>query len=95
MSDLVGNHIAGFPTRRLIYSNLGPVDQNFVSLTLSLSPQFVNYIFVQKQIHCYFLLKECENPLHCKGFSHFFQQKITVDSHIFSTKNNCICNIAI
>ena len=29
-------------------------------------------------IHCYFLLKKCENPLQCKGFSHFFQQKMTV-----------------
>ena len=30
------------------------------------------------QIHCYFLLKKCENPLHCKGFSHL------------STKNNSV-----
>ena len=30
------------------------------------------------QIQCYFLLKKCENPLHCKGFSHFFNKKITV-----------------
>ena len=21
---------------------------------------------------------KCENPLHCKGFSHFFKEKITV-----------------
>ena len=27
------------------------------------------------QIHCYFLLKKCENPLHCKGFLHFFNKK--------------------
>ena len=27
------------------------------------------------QLHCYFLLKKCENPLHCKGFSHFFNKK--------------------
>ena len=27
------------------------------------------------QIHCYFLLKKCENPLQCKGFSHFFNKK--------------------
>ena len=32
------------------------------------------------QIHCYFLLKKCENPLQC----------ITKDSHIFSTKNNSV-----
>ena len=30
------------------------------------------------QIHCYFLLKKCENPLHCK------------DSHILSAKNNSV-----
>ena len=35
------------------------------------------------QIHCSFLLKKCENPLHCKGFS-------AKDSHIFSTKNNSV-----
>ena len=34
------------------------------------------------QIHCYFLLKKCENPLHCKGSAK--------DSHIFSTKNNSV-----
>ena len=27
------------------------------------------------QIHCYFLLKKSENPLHCKGFSHFINIK--------------------
>ena len=30
-------------------------------------------------IHCYFLLKKCENPLHCEKCS-------AKDSHIFSTK---------
>ena len=30
---------------------------------------------VHSQIHCYFLLKKCENPLQCKGFSHFFNKK--------------------
>ena len=30
-------------------TNLGPVFQNFVSLTLSLSPQFVNYISTSKE----------------------------------------------
>ena len=23
------------------------------------------------QIHCFFFFKNCENPLRCKGFSHF------------------------
>ena len=32
----------------IIIINLGPVVQNFVSLTLSLSPQFVNYISTSK-----------------------------------------------
>ena len=32
------------------------------------------------QIHCYFLLKKCENPLKCNA----------KDSHIFSTKNNSV-----
>ena len=30
------------------------------------------------QICQYFLLKKCEKLLHCKSFSHFFQQKISV-----------------
>ena len=38
-----------------LFSNLlGPVVQNFVSLTLLLSPQFVNYMYIST--HCYFLL---------------------------------------
>ena len=54
------------------------------------------------QIHCYFLLKKCENPLHsyfllknlrflCKGFSHFpTKNKNAKDSHIFFNKNNSV-----
>ena len=38
----------------------GPVVKNFVSLTVSLSPQFVDYISPSKAI---FLLIKCENPL--------------------------------
>ena len=53
----------------------GLVVLNFVSLTLLLSPEFVNYISLLKQIHCYFLLKKCENPLQCKRFSHFLTKK--------------------
>ena len=29
-------------------------------------------------LHCYFLLKECKNLLHCKGFSHFFNKNNSV-----------------
>ena len=38
------------------------------------------YVLCQlhEQIHCYFLFIKCENPLHWKEFSHFFQQKLTV-----------------
>ena len=65
-------------------------------------PLVNNWLKIQMailQIHCYFLLKKCENPLHCKGFS-CFQQKITVYnytvifckgfSHFFSTKSNSV-----
>ena len=60
------------------------------------------------QIHCYFLLIKCENPLHCKIHLFFFWIKCEnpLHSHILSTKNNkytvifcfinkkqCICNI--
>ena len=38
----------------------------------------LNFQMAILQIHCYFLLKKCENPLHC----------IAKDSHIFSSKNN-------
>ena len=55
--------------------NKGPVVQNFVSLTLLFSPQFVNYISISKANTLSFLLKKCENPLQCKGFSHFFNKK--------------------
>ena len=57
----------------------GPVVQNFVILTLSLSPQFVNCISTSKAIHYYFLLKKCENPLQCIAKdSHIFQKKMSV-----------------
>ena len=36
------------------------------------------------QIHCYFLLIKCKNPLPCKGFS------MAKDSHILSTNNNSV-----
>ena len=47
---------------------LGPVVQNFVSLMLSLSPEFVNYILTSEANTLLFLLKKCED-------SHIFSTK--------------------
>ena len=61
---------------------VGPVVQNFVILMLSLSPQFVDDICISSSkanTLLFFVEKKCENPLQCKGFSHFF-----------STKNNSV-----
>ena len=44
-------------------------------LTTSLVNVSLKFQTLIIQIHCYFLLKKCENPLHCKGFSHFFNKK--------------------
>ena len=44
-------------------------------LTTSLVNVSLKFQTLILQIHCYFLLKKCENPLHCKGFSHFFNKK--------------------
>ena len=67
------------------FNFLGPVVQNFVSLTLSLSPQFVYYILTSKaNTLLFFVEKKCETPLHCKGLSNFF-----------NPKQQRICNIAI
>ena len=62
----------------------GPSCSKLTTLLVNNSLKFQTLIL---QIHCYFLLKKCENPLHCKGFTHFFTAK---DSHIFSTKNNSV-----
>ena len=60
-------------------------------LTMSLVNVSLKFQTLILQIHCHFLLKKCENPLHCKGFSHFFNKICTAkDSHIFSTKNNSV-----
>ena len=50
----------------------GPVVQNLTTSLVNVSLKFQTLIL---QIHCYFLLKKCENPLRCKGFSHFFNKK--------------------
>ena len=59
----------------LLTDHLDPVVQSIVSLTISLRHKFVTQISAKVTIHCYFLLKKCENPLQCKGFSHFFNKK--------------------
>ena len=57
----------------------GPVVQSIVILTTSLRRHFVKYMPTTLSNPLLFLLKKCENLLQCKRFSHFFQQKITVD----------------
>ena len=49
-------------------------------LTTSLVNNLLKYQTAILQIHCYFLLKKCKNPLHCTA----------KDSRIFSTKNNSV-----
>ena len=44
-------------------------------LTMSLVNASLKFKMAILQIHCLFLLKKCENPLYCKGFSHFFNKK--------------------
>ena len=41
---------------------------------LSLANDLLKFQMVIFQIHCYFLLKKCENPLHDKGFLHFINK---------------------
>ena len=45
---------------------------------MSLVNDLLKFQMAILQIHCYFLLIECENPLQCKGLSHFINIKITV-----------------
>ena len=44
-------------------------------LTMSLVNVSLNFQTEILEIHCYFLLKKCENLLQCKRFSHFFNKK--------------------
>ena len=46
----------------------GPSCSKLTTSLVNVSLKFQTLIL---QIHCYFLLKKCENPLHCKGVSHF------------------------
>ena len=58
----------------------GPAVQNFVSLTISLRHKFVKQISAKVTNTLLFFVEKSENPLQCKGFSHFF----------FNKKNNSV-----
>ena len=58
------------PKPKFVY--LGPSCSKLTTSLVNVSLKFQTLIL---QIHCHFLLKKCENPLHCKGFSHFFIKK--------------------
>ena len=62
--------------------NLGPdalqPGASCSKLTMSLVNDSLKFQMAILQIHCYFLLKKCENLCFAK------------DSHIFSTKNNSV-----
>ena len=64
----------------MLSRHLCPVVQNFASLTLSLRPHYVNYMYMyistsKANTLLFFVEKICENPLHFV---------------IFSTKNNSV-----
>ena len=60
-----------------LFSNLlGPVVQSIVNLMGSLRGQLIMCFKLYYPIPWYFLLKKWEKLLHCKSFSHFFQQNI-------------------
>ena len=61
-----------FAPRTLTLSTPGPSCSKLTTSLVNISLKFQTLIL---QVHCYFLLKKCENPLHCKGFSHFFNKK--------------------
>ena len=52
-----------------------PVVQRIVSLMISLSHKFVKQISAKVTNTLLFFVEKCENPLQCKGFSHFFNEK--------------------
>ena len=67
--------------KETICSLLGVGDSHYIAgascskLTISLINDSLKFQMAILQIHCYFLVKKCENPLHCKGFSHFINKK--------------------
>ena len=59
----------------------GPSCSKLTTSLVNVSLKFQTLIL---QIHSYFLLKKCENPLHVRILC------TAKDSHIFSTKNNSV-----
>ena len=53
----------------------GPGCSKLTTSLVNISLKFQTLI---SEICQYFLLEKCEKLLHCKSFSHFFQQKISV-----------------
>ena len=73
-------------SRPLCFSkHSGPSCSKLTTSLVNVSLKFQTLIL---QIHCYFLLKKCENPLHCKKNVRILCT--AKDSHIFSTKNNSV-----
>ena len=65
----------------------GPSCSNLTTSLVNVSLKFQTLIL---QIHCYFLLKKCENPLYCKGFSHFFNKKLVyLNTLLFFVEKKC------
>ena len=58
--------------------SLGPVVQSIVSLTMSLRRHFVKYMPTKLSNTLLFFVEKCENLLHCKRFSHFFNKNNSV-----------------
>ena len=77
--------------RLCIKSNLrpGPSCSKLTTSLVNVSLKFQTLIL---QIHCYFLLKKCENPLHSKGFSHFFNKNNSV---FVSLADICLTNLCL
>ena len=61
-------------------------------LTTSLVNVSLKFQTLILQIHCYFLLKKCANPLRCKEFSHFS----TKNNSVFVTLSDiCLTNLCL
>ena len=79
--DMVDQITQEVPELRCFYTAANSVSEPLLpgpscsKLTTSLVSVSLKFQTLILQIHCYFLLKKCENPLHCKGFSHFFNKK--------------------
>ena len=63
------------PFESLTGPSCSKLTTSLVNVSLKFQTFVIEFvIFLILQIHCHFLLKKCENPLHCKGFSHFFNK---------------------